>query len=141
MAVSTDTSANATPSGSGTPTSTVIVPGRDRSGTVVARQVCDNQPAACEQAIAGTTMARSRTVRARMAEASTPSTSTSRPDTETEDDSEPDADGDVEMETAMSHDQDMDENMPPTPLVHARRVVGIVVDSPSPAAGSSGHCR
>ncbi|KAH8104407.1 hypothetical protein DFH11DRAFT_122312 [Phellopilus nigrolimitatus] len=39
--VSTDTSANATPLGSGTPTGTVVVPGRDHSGTVVARRIWD----------------------------------------------------------------------------------------------------
>lgn len=52
-----------------------------------------------------------------------------------EDDGEPDADGDVEMETTTSHDQDMDEDLPPPPsLPHGRRTVGIVADSPSPAA-------
>ncbi|KAH8104409.1 hypothetical protein DFH11DRAFT_1647848, partial [Phellopilus nigrolimitatus] len=39
--VSTDISANATPLGSGTPTGTVTVPGRHRSGTVVARRNWD----------------------------------------------------------------------------------------------------
>ena len=55
----------------------------------------------------------------------------SRPDAETEDDSDPDADGDVGMEST-SHDPDTDENVPPRP--HTRRAVGIVQDSPSPAA-------
>ncbi|EJD06317.1 uncharacterized protein FOMMEDRAFT_138352 [Fomitiporia mediterranea MF3/22] len=135
--VSTDTSANATPSGSGTPTSTVIVPGRDRSGTVVARRVWDTaQSNAREPTPAGPSMSRSRTVRAReAAESATPSASTSRPDTETEDDGDPDADGDVDMEST-SHDHDTDENMPPRLPTHphTRRTVGIVQDSPSPAA-------
>ncbi|KAH8110363.1 hypothetical protein DFH11DRAFT_1880637 [Phellopilus nigrolimitatus] len=61
--VSTDTSANVTPLGSGTPTGTVTVPGRHRSGTAVARL-------------------------ALYAGAATPSASTSRPDTETEEDAD-----------------------------------------------------
>lgn len=40
-AQSSDASANATPVGSGTPTGSVVVPGRDRSGTVVGRPVWD----------------------------------------------------------------------------------------------------
>ncbi|CAE6474009.1 unnamed protein product [Rhizoctonia solani] len=40
---SSDASANATPVGSGTPTASVIVPGRDRSGTVVGRPVWDTE--------------------------------------------------------------------------------------------------
>src|ERR1700683_672499 len=38
---STDTSTNATPVRSGTPTGAVLVPGRERSGTVVARPIWD----------------------------------------------------------------------------------------------------
>ncbi|KAF8596817.1 hypothetical protein BDV93DRAFT_479918 [Ceratobasidium sp. AG-I] len=40
-AQSSDASANATPVGSGTPTGSVVVPGRERSGTVVGRPVWD----------------------------------------------------------------------------------------------------
>ncbi|KAH7325409.1 hypothetical protein B0J17DRAFT_232845 [Rhizoctonia solani] len=40
---SSDASANATPVGSGTPTASVVVPGRDRSGTVVGRPIWDNE--------------------------------------------------------------------------------------------------
>ncbi|KAG9091121.1 hypothetical protein FRC06_000701 [Ceratobasidium sp. 370] len=43
-AQSSDASANATPVGSGTPTGSVVVPGRDRSGTVVGRPVWDEVP-------------------------------------------------------------------------------------------------
>ncbi|KAG8725170.1 hypothetical protein FRC09_006793 [Ceratobasidium sp. 395] len=43
-AQSSDASANATPVGSGTPTGSVVVPGRDRSGTVVGRPVWDDAP-------------------------------------------------------------------------------------------------
>ena len=38
---STDTSTNATPVRSGTPTGTVLIPGRKRSGTIVARTIWD----------------------------------------------------------------------------------------------------
>lgn len=133
---STDTSANATPVGAGTPTTgAVVVPGRYRSGTVVARRQWDQT-----NAIAGagpSTIARQRTVRGPppAADSDATSASTSRADTETEDDGEPDGDGDVEMEGASvsnenEQDVDTDENIPPP----ARRAVGIVADSPSPAA-------
>ncbi|KAF8697662.1 MYND finger, partial [Rhizoctonia solani] len=42
-AQSSDASANATPVGLGTPTGSVVVPGRDRSGTVVGRPIWDNE--------------------------------------------------------------------------------------------------
>ncbi|KAF8693847.1 MYND finger, partial [Rhizoctonia solani] len=42
-AQSSDALANATPVGSGTPTGSVVVPGRDRSGTVVGRPIWDNE--------------------------------------------------------------------------------------------------
>ena len=57
-------------------------------------------------------------------------------ETETENDGEPDGDDDIEMEGASaSHDPDADtdENAPPPP----RRAVGIVQDSPSPAAAGA----
>ena len=41
---SAETSTNVTPNGSNTPTGSVVVPGRDRSGTIIARPVWD-QPA------------------------------------------------------------------------------------------------
>ncbi|KAG8730461.1 hypothetical protein FRC11_006649 [Ceratobasidium sp. 423] len=44
-AQSSDASANATPVGSGTPTGSVVVPGRDRSGTVVGRPIWDTEGA------------------------------------------------------------------------------------------------
>ena len=57
--VLTDTFANATPSKSETPTSTVIVPGHDISGTVVACQVWDTQVNICDQLTAGPLMSQS----------------------------------------------------------------------------------
>ncbi|KAH8109689.1 hypothetical protein DFH11DRAFT_1730944 [Phellopilus nigrolimitatus] len=108
--VSTDTSANATPLGSGTPAGTVTVPGRHRSGTVVVRHNwnVDIGDRSQEMPIPGPVMSRSRTVRGRVAESAIPSTS--RLDTETEDDA------DVGMETSMTQDQDADGDMPPPPL-------------------------
>ncbi|TDL16402.1 hypothetical protein BD410DRAFT_844448 [Rickenella mellea] len=120
--VSTDTSANATPLGSGTPTGSVVVPGRDRSGTVVARPIWDTQPPPQPESFR---LSRRRTLRARARQpqqvATTSSSSTSRPETETEDDGDQDVDGDIEM----SQDQ-------------ARRAVGIVSDSPPPNGGAGG---
>ncbi|KAL5496043.1 hypothetical protein ACEPAH_3136 [Sanghuangporus vaninii] len=72
-------SANATPSGTATPTITVAVPGPEVSRTVVPEFVwLVLQPLVL----------------------TTPSTSTPQPYSETEDDSKPDAVGDVEMATA-----------------------------------------
>ena len=122
---STETSTNATPNGSNTPTGTVTVPGRDRSGTIIARPVWD-QPT--------NTNRRVHRFHLGTADASAgPSTSTSaansRPDTETEDD------GDVDMDTSR------DDNAPsPSPerqhgdtgtirATHSRRAVGIVSDA------------
>ncbi|KAH8104345.1 hypothetical protein DFH11DRAFT_1883472 [Phellopilus nigrolimitatus] len=108
--VSTDTSANATPLGSGTPAGTVTVPGRHRSGTVVARHNwnVDIGDRSQELPLPGPVISRSRTVRGRVVESAIPSTS--RLDTETEDDA------DVGMETSMTQDQDADGDMPPPPL-------------------------
>ncbi|KAH8105692.1 hypothetical protein DFH11DRAFT_1833933 [Phellopilus nigrolimitatus] len=109
---------SATLLGSRTPTGTVIVPGRDRSGTLGARHIWDVDVGDRSQELPmpGPTMSRSRTVRGRVAESATPSASTSRPDTETEEDT------DVELETSMTQDQDVVENMPPLPsLSHPRR--------------------
>lgn len=113
---STDTSTNATPIRSGTPTGAVLIPGRERSGTVVARPIWD-QPAA---------VPRHRAHRARQQLAVSPDTS--QPNTETEDD------GDVDMD----HDRDVDDrsSSPERRMAlsqRTRRAVGIVSDAP-PAA-------
>ncbi|KAH8111250.1 hypothetical protein DFH11DRAFT_1794287 [Phellopilus nigrolimitatus] len=113
--VSTDTSTNATPLGSGTPMGTVIVPERDRSGTVVARRIWDVDVGdrSQEQPMPGPVMSQSHTI---------------------------EEDADVEMETWMIQDQDADGSMPvPPSLSHLRRTVDIVSDSPSPTgAGTVG---
>ena len=131
---SAETSTNATPNGSNTPTGSVVVPGRDRSGTIIARPVWD-QPANATR--------RAHRSRLNVPNASAgPSTSTSaansRPETETEDD------GDVDMDT--SRDGDAPSPSPerqPTDTgtiraTHSRRAVGIVTDTAAPAAPGTG---
>jgi hypothetical protein len=111
---STDTSTTATPIRSNTPTGTVLVPGRDRSGTVLGRTVWDQPPP----------LPRNRVQRRQI----TPE-DTSRPDTETEDD------GDVDMDRTGARDTS------PSPerrrhlsiQQRARRAVGIVSDGPDDA--------
>ncbi|KAI0668015.1 hypothetical protein C8Q78DRAFT_1147403 [Trametes maxima] len=127
---SAETSTNATPNGGNTPTGTVVVPARDRSGTIIARPVWD-QP---------TTTAR-RPHRSRLnvpAASAGPSTSTSaansRPETETEDD------GDVDMDRE-SRDGDAPSPSPERQpsdtgtirATHSRRAVGIVSDTATAA--------
>lgn len=129
---SAETSVNPTPQGSDTPTVTVLVNARERSGTIIARRAWDGP------SIAPTTI-RARTHRVRPTTASPDeSTDNSRPETETEDD----GDADVDMS------QDTDDSA--APLVSAprvrqpsrsmtltqrpRRAVGIVSDAvPGPA--------
>ncbi|KAG1741586.1 hypothetical protein EDD22DRAFT_307406 [Suillus occidentalis] len=129
---SAETSVNPTPQGSETPTVTVLVNARERSGTIIARRAWDGP------VIAPTTI-RARTHRVRPTTASPDeSTDNSRPETETEDD----GDADVDMS------QDTDDSA--APLVSAprvrqpsrsmtltqrpRRAVGIVSDAvPGPA--------
>ncbi|KAI9507871.1 hypothetical protein F5148DRAFT_1201335 [Russula earlei] len=112
-ATSTDTSRNQTPAGSNTPTGTVEVPGRDRSGTIIARPIWD------------TANALRRTLRTRDRQgtiSASTSRGASRPETETEDD----GDGDLDMDTA----QDTTDNSPERPQTSplARRAVAIVSD-------------
>ncbi|RPD69748.1 hypothetical protein L226DRAFT_493928 [Lentinus tigrinus ALCF2SS1-7] len=127
---SADTSTNATPNGSNTPTGAVVVPARDRSGTIIARPVWD-QPMA--------TTRRPHRSRLNVPNVSAgPSTSTSaansRPETETEDD------GDVDMDT--SRDGDVPSPSPERQATdtgtiratHSRRAVGIVSDTAATAA-------
>ena len=142
---STETSSNATPAGSNTPTGTVMVPGRDRSGTIIARPVWDPTPTA-----AATTShhhRRNHRISTRLAvpppSSGQPSTSnstdTSRPETETEDD------GDVEMDDSMRESGAISGASTPerrgrspdaaaatvrTTTAHPRRAVGIVSDTP-----------
>ncbi|KZP15046.1 hypothetical protein FIBSPDRAFT_959179 [Athelia psychrophila] len=91
---STDTSTNATPVRSSTPTGTVLVPGRERSGTVVAAAVWDPPHTGTPHPHAGNGNANHGTVRAHPRRAFRPSPDTSQPNTETEDD----GDGDVDMD-------------------------------------------
>lgn len=129
---SAETSVNPTPQGSDTPTVTVLVNARERSGTIIARRAWD------DPVIASTTI-RARTHRVRPTTASPDeSTDNSRPETETEDDGDADVD--------MSQDTD-DSAAPPvsaprvrqpsrsmTLTQRPRRAVGIVSDAvPGPA--------
>ncbi|KDQ58833.1 hypothetical protein JAAARDRAFT_154035 [Jaapia argillacea MUCL 33604] len=124
---STDTSTNSTPAGSGTPTGTVVVPGRERSGTIIARPVWD--------ATGEPNRGRTHRQRERPPLSSTStSTDNSRPETETEDD------GDIDMESNNS--RDLDNSPSPEPrMIHTataqRRAVGIVSDAPPTTTGPS----
>lgn len=133
---SAETSSNATP-GTNTPTGSVVVPSRDRSGTVIARPVWDPAP----NGTANTTHTR-RSHRARPAmtdDSRGASTSTSadnsRPETETEDD------GDVDMDRESSPATERHDSTDTATIrasVHPRRAVGIVSDTaPAAQAGAS----
>ncbi|KAF4596922.1 hypothetical protein EYR38_008313 [Pleurotus pulmonarius] len=144
---STDTSANTTPIGSTTPTTTVLVPGRERSGTVIGRRVWDDPQT---QPTAPHTATRQRTIRARPSLAEhlraspTPSPDTSRPETETEDDGDvegdvdADRDGDINMDRRRRVRQTIAPSTSPSPERRpsvsitrpTRRTVGIVSDDP-----------
>lgn len=142
-----DSSSNTTPGGTNTPTGTVVVPGRERSGTVIARPQWDLQTTATATTT-HTHGRRSRFLRRDPPpDSAGPSTSTSadnsRPETETEDD------GDVDMDRESVHgDEASTSGTPPpqrrpsaagtirAPTVHTRRAVGIVSDT-NPAAGGS----
>ncbi|KII84339.1 hypothetical protein PLICRDRAFT_57745 [Plicaturopsis crispa FD-325 SS-3] len=118
---STDTSSNTTPAGSNTPTGSVLVPGRDRSGTIIGVPIWDRLGAGH----------RHRTHRGRGERQATltPSAADSRPETETEDD------GDVDMDRDdQTRDGDDTSVSPsPEPRRHSRRAVGIVSDAaPAP---------
>ncbi|KAF8071460.1 hypothetical protein FPV67DRAFT_1560370 [Lyophyllum atratum] len=133
--LSTDASTAPTPIESGTPTGSVVVPSRDRSGTIIARPIWDPAPPQQLQGQRG---------RGRGVSPDSPAEySSSRPDTETEDDGEVDADGDVDMDrergqasgsgqytqrhTAHAHRLSLSHS-------HARRAVGIVSDDPPAGA-------
>lgn len=130
---STDTSIAATPLGSGTPTGSVVVPTRDRSGTIIARPVWDRPPNA--------TNVLTNTATTNTARRSPPSTDISRPDTETEDDG--DGDADIDMDRGRIDDSDVasasaspSPERPPRrlPLPLGRRAVGIVTDDQTTGA-------
>ncbi|KAH7884857.1 hypothetical protein F5I97DRAFT_1812282 [Phlebopus sp. FC_14] len=127
---SAETSTNATP-GSSTPTGTVVVNARERSGTIIARRVWDDSPRTND-----TVRYRPHRTRPRASASPDGSTDNSRPETETEDD----ADGDVDM--GRPHDNDNATLSPNTALLRAprvparsmtqrpRRAVGIIADAP-----------
>ena len=111
----TDMSTTTTPIGSGTPTGSVVIPGRDRSGTIIARPVWDPPPAPANTT--NTTInletsaetrnfaGRHRTYRreagsSRSSTSASPSTDNSRPETETEDEGDDQGDGDIDIRRA-----------------------------------------
>ena len=145
---STEPSSNATPIGSNTPTGAVLVPNRDRSGTIIARPVWDQPP---PDATTGQSRRMSRThsrlqaPSASEGNSTTHSTDNSRPETETEDD------GDVEMEhdgresDVPQSGASSPERQNPSPErqstiratgAHPRRAVGIVSDATPTATGA-----
>jgi hypothetical protein len=111
---STDTSRNQTPAGSNTPVGTVEVPGRDRSGTIIARPIWDTSTALLRRNLR--TRDRQGTVSA------STSRGASRPETETEDD----GDGDLDMDPAQETTDNSPERPQTSPLT--RRAVAIVSD-------------
>ena len=119
---STDASATGTPIQSSTPTGSVIVPGRERSGTIIARPVWDGPRSPATTARHG----RSHRPRPPPSPSTGPDTDTSRPETETEDD------GDVEMDTVSTVRGASAAASPPRPRQHHSlgRVVGIIADTP-----------
>ena len=152
---STETSVNSTPVVSGTPTGTVTIPSRDRSGTIIARPVWDQASTAGPSTSPGHHRRLHRSNTARLAvpppssggASTADSTDTSRPETETEDD------GDVEMDHEDSvRESDAPsvsgastpERRNPSPDAAAtirgvgrrrsRRAVGIVSDTGTPDA-------
>ena len=121
---STDTSRHQTPAGSNTPTGAVEVPGRDRSGTIIARPIWDT--AALPPRRTHRTRDRQGTISV------STSRGASRPETETEDD----GDGDLDMDPAQETTDNSPERPQTSPLT--RRAVAIVSDvTPDGGAGQS----
>ena len=120
--VSTDTSIAATPQGSGTPTGTVVVNSRDRSGTIIARPIWDPiptttgavpNPATTTAVPFQTTTTRTRRLRHHRELPPESPSDTSRPDTETEDDGDIDMDRmDLEEEEEEDDSGRMDSDVP-----------------------------
>ncbi len=147
--ISTDNSLAATPQESGTPTGSVVIPSRDRSGTIIARPIWDHPQPTTRNTAAGPTIMvlppRGRRMRHRDLPPESPTTSThvSRPETETEDD----GDGDIDMDTREDSRRIIDSGLasastspsperrfrgPAVTRQHmARRAVGIVSDEPA----------
>lgn len=130
---SADNSITATPQGSGTPTGSVVVPSRDRSGTIIARPVWDQLPA---NATAPPRVRRNRH-RELPPESPNASTDVSRAETETEDDGDIDMDGTRETERMDSDVASASASPSPerqSRTIHRhggpRRAVGIVSDEP-----------
>ena len=128
---SAETSTNGTPS-SRTSTATVVVNGRERSGTIIGRPVWDEPH--------GTNLIRSRPLRTRTRMPTSPdeSTDNSRPETETEDD----GDADVDMDQSQDTDDTTGSahvTLPRAPrpparsMTQRRRTVGIIADGPETA--------
>lgn len=142
---STETSTTVTPLGSSTPTGSVVVPSRDRSGTIIARPVWDAPPRNLSPT-ATVTRHRSHRMREqqhRERDRPSPSGSTdnSHPGTETEDDGDGDVDMDSVNHSQLSVHNDSDgiasASASPSPERHphphlsiGRRAVGIVSDDP-----------
>ena len=110
--VSTDTSIAATPQ-SGTPTGTVVVNSRDRSGTIIARPIWDHiptttgavpNPATTTAVPFQTTTTRTRRLRHHRELPPESPSDTSRPDTETEDD------GDIDMDRMDLEEEEEEED-------------------------------
>ena len=130
---SAETSTNATPS-SRTPTATVVVNSRERSGTIIARPMWDEPH--------GTNLTlRTRPLRTRTRVSTSPdeSTDNSRPETETEDDGDADVDMDQSQDTddttASAHVPLPRAPRPPARSMtqRPRRTVGIIADGPDTA--------
>ena len=111
--VSTDTSIAATPQESGTPTGTVVVHSRDRSGTIIARPIWDHipttagaipNPATTTAVPSQTTTTRTRRLRHHRELPPESPSDTSRPDTETEDE------GDIDMDRMDLEEEDEEED-------------------------------
>ncbi|TFK47886.1 hypothetical protein OE88DRAFT_1665581 [Heliocybe sulcata] len=119
---STDNSTATTPVTSGTPTGAVVIPVRERSGTIIARPSWDPTGE----------VLRGRNRRQHVPSTSN-STDNSRPETETEDD------GDVDMDASITHDTDTSPSPQRRPFTTPRRAVGIVSESPpaNPAGPST----
>ncbi|KAI0781755.1 hypothetical protein C8Q75DRAFT_796057 [Abortiporus biennis] len=115
---SNETSTNVTPLGTSTPTGTVVIPGRDRSGTIIARPVWDQAPPPG---------------------ASTSHHHTSRPETETEDDGDSDAPSISGASTPERRNPSPDAAaaVRQNTATHSRRAVGIVSDNTPTPAGAS----
>jgi len=112
----TDTPRNQTPAGANTPIGTVEVPGRDHSGTIIARPIWDTR--SCPSTTHVGTFAH---VIDKAQSAST-SRGASHPETETEDDD----DGDQDMDPAQETTDNSPDRPQTSPL--ARRAVAIVSD-------------